>query len=442
MVGPAVKFAENIMRLDTVYFGIDCWAQNIDRKNTRWTFGVDTEGGDGSVGVGVGHGGTATGLAVKPLASYGLGTGIFAPGWACEHLERGRDVDRFMWEGKPDLQTLKGMTCACDVHFQQHIRPDFNDNPIAKFAKQYPAGSEGFFHTDYQEAMSDLGSGNFRAHLGQQSVLPAPAERSATLNITPMGNASGVLAAQIKDVPSRCSIGVAITAASSIGEGSHLEGKLLLHHLNAQGDLDLDLVVTYQRLVEVPGLKIRLFAVVGKETAKSDLLGEPMKRDSQILSIRNTKDRITAIGIAVQGSAQGLANFFSQDTSDLLEVFEITLKPAGHSYPKSEIRNVRIEQRGTDATAHHRLVWSIPKNAMSSSSLPYSPLTGPFSHFIVSAEGKELGRAYALEFVVDQGVHQGWKEEYKKAVSVVIAGHAFDGSVIGFFTGLLDLNYE
>ena len=218
-VVPAVDFAKGQMPLDTVYFGIDCWGQTNDKpeKNTRRTFGIDTEGGDGTIGVGVGHGGTATGLAVKPLAPHGLGAGIFASGWAYEHFAPGRDVDRFMWEGKPDL---KGLDCKCKKGLQQHIRPDFKDNPIAKFATQYPAGSEGFFHTDYQEAFSYLGSGKFRAHLGQQSILPAPAERSTTLNITPKGNAGGVIAAQLKDMPSRCSIGVAITAASSIGEGS------------------------------------------------------------------------------------------------------------------------------------------------------------------------------------------------------------------------------
>lgn len=344
-----------------------------------------------------------------------------------------------MWEGTPDLATLKGLNCACVAGSQQHIRPDFKENPITKFAKQYPAGSEGFFHTDYKEAISSLGSGKFRAHLGQQSILPAPAERSATLSVTPNGNPAGVIAAELKDTPSRCSIGFAVTDTSSIGEGSQLKGKLILHKLNARGDLNLDLVVTYQRLAEFPGLMLNVFAVVGAKTVEKDLPGEAMKRDSQILSIRNTQDRITAIGIAVKGPAQNLASLFSGATWGMLDVFQLTLRPTGHIYPKSEIHDVKLELRGKDATTHHMLSWSIPKTAASSSFLPFSTVTGSFSHFVVSAEGKELGRAYALAFVIDKDVYKGWKEEKKTVVSVVIVGHAFDGSVIGSFTGTVHL---
>jgi hypothetical protein len=100
---------------------------------------------------------------------------------------------------------------------------------------------------------------------------------------------------------------------------------------------------------------------------------------------------------------------------------------------------VKIEHHGSGATAHHRLLWSIPASSAPSHFLPLSATTGPFSHFVVRAGGKELGRAYALAFVIDQDLYKGWKSGKRSAVTFAITGHAFDGSVIGTFTGLINL---
>ena len=154
-VNPAVALAtESQISLDTVYFGIDVFAQTDDDKNgrnlnSRYTYGLDVPDGLGTSTTGKGHGGTATGLAVKPLATRNLGTGIFAPGWAYEHwktLGGGRDADRYMWDGTPDLKTAKIHPCSCHDGLDQHIRDDFRKTPIAQYAKQYPAGSESFFY--------------------------------------------------------------------------------------------------------------------------------------------------------------------------------------------------------------------------------------------------------------------------------------------------------
>ena len=60
----------------SVYFGSECWGQTDDGNPKRMTFGIDTNGGDGESGTfnpGRGHGGTATGLAVKQLAPHDFG---------------------------------------------------------------------------------------------------------------------------------------------------------------------------------------------------------------------------------------------------------------------------------------------------------------------------------------------------------------------------------
>ena len=71
-----------------------------------------------------------------------------------------------MWEGSPDLTNLpsayaieRGINCKCRLGLKQHMRADFKINPIKNFAKQYPVGSESFFHTDYDQVFSHYGPG-------------------------------------------------------------------------------------------------------------------------------------------------------------------------------------------------------------------------------------------------------------------------------------------
>ena len=110
------SFTESEIGLENIYFGIDCWGQTKDGPgpNNRKTYGTeqasdDLTGGSGKT-TGIGHGGTATGLAAMTVAPLGFGVGIFAQAWAYEHFDRAKTVDRFMWEGKPDLEPWKRYT--------------------------------------------------------------------------------------------------------------------------------------------------------------------------------------------------------------------------------------------------------------------------------------------------------------------------------------------
>ena len=439
-VDPAVKFAENTeTNLDSVYFGIECWTQSGVNSGYGIEHAYQRE--PGTVGKGTGYGGTATGLAVKPLAKRGLGAAIFSAHWAYPHFYRAghegegdmysRAVDRFMWEGTPDIDKLDGLTCSCGVG--THRRPDFKDNPIVKFAKQYPAGSDGFFYTDYTEPVSYIGPKQFRADIGQQSILPAPNERSATLNSTIDDKTVGNLSAVFKNGQSKCAIELSRATAVSSISGETLEGSLTIHKTSARGDLDLDLIIIYQKLAAISGLEIRLFAVCGGTTRSKVLLADPQKRNFQVLQIRNTQDRITALGISVSCPAQALANLSTGGTLAVLDIFSLTLKPTKESYPAGDINEIKLVQRGGQVakTAHYRLAWSIPNTTSSSTYLPWSPITGPFSHFYVSADKIWLpSRAYAKEYMLDQSLFQVWKNAGKTKVTFEIWGYAFDGNRI------------
>ena len=324
-VAEALKTAEkdNII-LKSVYFGIECWAQSLALGYE--TYGVDDTmvvdditSESGAYANGLAHGGTATGLAVRPLAKYGLGTGIFSAYWAYPHFWRdghkgegdmySRAVDRFMWEGTPDLEHMEGLECSCLAEsnvkcLEAHMRGDFKNNPINNHVERYPTGSEGFFHTDYKEFVYYQGPKRFRAHIGQQSILPAPAERSAELTNTASGNKVGTISAILLNNPSRCTISIKIEAPTTAQDETQLKAKLPLHQISASRKLELNLIVTYQKLADYPGLNPGLnpglfFDYGGSSTPQNLTEKASLEGKSQTFYIGDTNARITAIGIRI-----------------------------------------------------------------------------------------------------------------------------------------------
>jgi hypothetical protein len=466
LLNDGVKYAkDNHIPLDTVYFGSDCWG-----ATGRQTFGF-AEKVDFDKGIlennnssdshwGKGYGGAATGLVVNVLANTDsrLGTAIFAQGWAYEHFSPGTLVDRFMWEGKPDLTTYLStllpdkttrfdINCNCPGSLKNHLRTDFRDSPITKFAKRYAAGSYSFFHTDYADAYSYQG-GSWQAHLGQQSILPTPGERTTPITISPPSNASGTILAQFDG--DKCTIGAIIDDGSKFSNETTLKAELTLHTLNVDGKRNPDITITYQRLGEFPEVKIQLIALVGGTPKPLDLSGQVEERGSRTLEVRNTHDSIIALGISVQGPVNAIPDRFA----DLIDIFELTVKPSGVNYPTTAIESVALGRYDKGAIPHIRLAWSIPTTTPISEYLPYSSITQHVSHFVVRTEVeewgrvyiKELGRAYALSFILDKDLYNGLKDkckkEQKEANKFVIEGYAFDGSRICRFENDVKLIFD
>jgi hypothetical protein len=59
--------------------------------------------------------------------------------------------------------------------------------------------------------------------------------------------------------------------------------------------------------------------------------------------------------------------------------------------------------------------------------MPYSDITGPISYFYVTMDGVALGRAYALEFVLDREFVENLAG---KMVGCSITGVGFDGQTL------------
>ena len=112
----------------------------------------------------------------------------------------------------------------------------------------------------------------------------------------------------------------------------------------------------------------------------------------------------------------------------LCQILNVTIKP--RSLPTSSwiINDVRVTERGNSLRSDKRLVWkwSGPKD-QNQGFLPWSKTTGPFSYFAVIVGGKELGRAYCMEFPIqseDFDVHKS------KEVDVIVRGRLFGGNEI------------
>ena len=139
---------------------------------------------------------------------------------------------------------------------------------------------------------------------------------------------------------------------------------------------------------------------------------------------------------------RAFAKFAVGSPKDLLNVFDITIKPFIESYPPTAIGKLQLVQRGhaETQTSHYRLVWSLATTTRLATTpltthQPWSPLTGAFSYFDVYVnklpDRKYLGRAYATEFIIGQLKYQRWKYEGKTKVFEV-HGYAFDGTKIGY----------
>ena len=373
---------------------------------------------------------------IGSMAKYGVGTGLFATGWCFQQFGAGNasqdtklfrsDADSYMWTAQPDLSLLKSANLKFDDNgtVDKYIDKNQAAKCITKYARRYPAGSEAFFHTDYGKAVAYLGPRDYRAHLGEQSIWPI--NRSADLK----NPAGGHLSAKLNDIRATCTIGVALASGAAPTANDQAEGTIILHKLNMRSDINYNLTVKYKRLAQFADLKVKAFVTVGSNPVVVELVGATdQPATTQPLALTQSSSPIGAVGIHLQGPAK----LFSSSGVDVMDIYEITIKPSQESYPTCKIGSVAFQQDGPNSAPFHRLNWSVPiaDAASRPKHLPYSSLTGPFSHFNISIGGTGLGRAHTTSFVLDPDT----AKNISGNVAVTIAGVAFDGSLFDTFNG-------
>jgi hypothetical protein len=149
-------------------------------------------------------------------------------------------------------------------------------------------------------------------------------------------------------------------------------------------------------------------------------------------SCRGEDVRLIEIGVHFSGvSGEGIV--------DILELYSISITPSKYysgSF-KHNIRDIRTERRGDGENRHVRLCWSYTDCANErTSGVPYSEVTGPFSHFLVGIDGTPVGRAYALECILSNEV----TDETGKALVVEVIGVGFDGRNVARQTSTLRMD--
>lgn len=100
------------------------------------------------------------------LSASGFSAAMFAPAWPYEHFAISPSavsgfkdgpsvadrVDQSLWTGVPLPDEL-----FCDCHKgKPHHTQFYQEHPIARYAREYPAGSSTFFETSFTPAFQPL----------------------------------------------------------------------------------------------------------------------------------------------------------------------------------------------------------------------------------------------------------------------------------------------
>jgi hypothetical protein len=400
---------------ENVYFGIDVWAQNYyGLTNPRTTY--PKKGG----------GGTNTGVAVAKLAELGFSAGIFGPAWSFEHFPgRGRELERVIWEGQP---LPADIDCSCGNLLSRHQQTQ--GSAIVQHARLFPAGSKSFFYTDFSRAFAfhtgqegqdrEIRDNNaLLSQLGVQSIIPLPSPPLHPCGLTHTVESS---TRQSKLI---------ITAHGNLTSKKYW---LPLHNLNMSAIGGLRIVITCRTLQPLTGdLGVYL---------KFSNCHEPQLLPVDKIEHVHTIEAIVSASSQPPSQVQELGIYSdhlsgSDQTTPVLEIHSISITVSRHNKtPATQtIHNVRIVSCGEGENKHVRLSWEYgDRDALGTHGMPYSEITGPFSHFDLEIDGSAAGRCYALECILSKDVAEmlGTKE-----VDMKIKGIGFDGQTLACQTTIL-----
>ncbi|PVI08625.1 glycoside hydrolase family 85 protein [Periconia macrospinosa] len=402
---------------DRVFFGIDTWAQNSAPLTRRRITYPEAKGG-----------GTYCGIAVEKLSEIGLSAGIFAPAWTFEHFPgKGRVMEQAVWEGTP----FPEVSCSCGHAHTQH--PPNEGRYITKYAKDFPAGSDCFFYTNFSrgfgrhahlEADRLFDGRPIHSQLASQSILPHYLER----NMNGGGAASPhVLSYHLEDMVGLTQLVVNLQTAAPQKESqveSYGEFWLTLFSLDMSTDQALYLNVVYKVFLQAPGILMSFFLKF--ENGMSFVpctQGNTIECPIQLGDGTKKYGRLQEIGLRLQ------ATYISDKPLRAMEVQSIRIGPQHDTKLAggSGIHDIKVVKNRSPNGIYWRLRWAYLHNTETDSLLsgmPYSAISGPFSHFLVRVDGLNVGVAHALEFILPNSLMKNWTGD---EMSIELVGVGFDG---------------
>lgn len=406
--------------VENLYFGIDAWAQNIQKgPHSRVTW--PSPGG----------GGTGIGLGMRALQHIGrLSTAIFAPAWSYEHFpHNGAAVDRSVWLGQ---YLPNDCSCDCDPE-QPHSAVPYQQNGINRYSETNVLGTDRFFHTDFRRVFSkDSTTGHMYAHVGAQS--PVIQQYRASAMICGTQN-SAQLQAKLADSPSRCTFEIDIASPEDSSAGKY--------------NCALRFASLHMNFFEKRTITVKYRRLTFENCSASLVFGGPKK--ATVVELSSETGEITTATEMLEPDADGLSGISlaceCEDASKIpggkiaiVELLSITIQPWLRQPSKCEPTNIRAGYRGPSDSRCLRIVWDIISDSSGTDGVPFSGITGSSAFFNVFVNGKDVGRAYALEFDLTGTELEDWKSADKADVRVVATG--FDGTEVGSAQAVLQWPHD
>ena len=224
---------------------------------------------------------------------------------------------------------------------------------------------------------------------------------------------------------------MAFLEMSSSGSGSIARYRLCLFKLNMIANRWLAATIRFTCLEAVIGVAFGFY--MGYTVSDSgnlsydhvgilsSFLGQVQDK-TIMLSFPTASSRLVEFGVYGMGLVE------DPNPLALCRILNLTIKPESRVKSTWIVDHVRVVERGTSPYRDQRLAWNWSGSGYSEAAcLPWSKTTGPFSYFDVMMGGKELGKAYCMEFPIhSEDFHgcEGTKTE------VIIRGRLFGGSEI------------
>ena len=428
---------QNGIPLENVIVGIDVWAQNTnDHGSARKTW--PREGG----------GGTGTGLGVAELAKIGLSAGIFAPAWPYEHFSHNPAlVNGAMWDEK---NLPEGLECSCKPPSPHRISSS-RDHPITRSARDYPVGSDSFFHTAFDRAFYRPNCGLY-SQLASQPVLPsATALRLRSGSFLECSDALPGLTVYAfgENNPSRWSDAVEQEQLALEDLCSLEIFKFYMHDVSK-----LKATIQYRRFDTLEGCSAKL-RFDGTITAL-DMSTPCQAVEAATINLKGLEGSVlTGLSIEIKGLSSSST---PQHPCKILEIVDILIERGTRPTSKYTISKLLLLPASKDPATDvkHKLQWAWDEkkeeevakaeeskgttspdretqNIQPNPSLPYSKVTGPFSYFTIDCHDYDSGgifteRAYATEHILPDDIAKTLMDS--KTATVWIRGYGFDGRLI------------
>ena len=357
----------------------------------------------------------------------------------------------------------------CDCHFgKPHHTHEYLLHPIVNHAHEFPAGSLHFLETNFNRAFRsqshsrvNSGSQDHWIHpcLSFQDVLPTPMPfLPCKQNTKNTALTSLVLYSQLSDKPTR-SVSIFATMTDIHQETSkcHINeinvsqwggdcSNTRLFKLHMLGNGSLEARFKLQPTINAGCAELGIYTAYkgttgSLEYVRNKIVPQTKVETEMIFPLKASTENAHLVELGVYMVAPSVIQSNNlvlpsviQGNKLVLSIMEVCIKPVRDYNTLYRIEALSPVLRGHPPNSEKRLAWRWRQVEAADHNewpkeLPWSATTGPFSHFVIYLEGRELGRAYCLEFPFRLADLELAKK-YPERIIVSVTGYFFGGGHI------------